>query len=119
MYSGFHVFNLFVFRYVEWIQKSQIRTKMTKLTTAWFLQFKSLKFDVAVTAIWPWVTENQSTDWISNPLSFRRKKNEQRQQLVQFGSSRPDQTTVRHLGSNFFVTVKKRPYTTMQHIEQF
>ena len=65
------------------------------------------------------ITENQSTDWVSNPLSFRRKKNEQRQELVQFGSSQPDQTTVPHLGSNFFVTVKKRPYTTMQHIEQF
>ena len=64
------------FRYVEWMQKSQIRTKVPKLTTAWILHFKSLKFDVAVTTtIWPWVTENQSTDWISNPLSlFVEKK---------------------------------------------
>ena len=74
------------------MQKSQIRTKVPKLTTAWILHFKSLKFDVAVTTIWPWVTENQSTDWISNPLSLfvEKKWTAAATRPIWFISTRPD-----------------------------
>ena len=71
-------------------RKISYQNKSTKIDNC--LKFKSLKFDVAVTTtIWPWVTENQSTDWISNPLVLVEKKwTAAATRPIWFISTRPD-----------------------------